>query len=45
MQQRLYIKFPDQLGADVISILTGNLSDYHSRGHTELIINYLNTPP
>ena len=32
-------------GHDVIAGLTGNLSDYHSRRHTELIINYLNKPP
>jgi len=35
---------PDQVGHDVIAGLTGNLSDYHSRGHTDLIIDYLNSP-
>ena len=29
---------------DVIAGLTGNLSDYHSKRHTKLIINYLNEP-
>ena len=42
---------PDQVGhdvivcLDVIAGLTGNLSDYHSRRHTELIFSYLNKPP
>ena len=33
------------VGHDVIAGLTGNLSDYHSRGHTELIFSHLNKSP